>query len=139
MTSVDSLRVVSPMVSSSHSSQLSVDGLELGGGLESTLPHMSAAPMAPVVPLSVGDEQVLHDPADGRVRDTPEPGEVIAHEAVAVELEGPFRLEFEQCGQERRVIAVVAEDRGAVIATVDDVVDEAFADGSKRSGHCTRV
>jgi hypothetical protein len=60
---------------------------------------------------------------------------VIRNQAVAVALEGPPELQVANRAEERGVVAVVVEDRRAVVAAVDDVVDEAFgdrADGSWR-------
>ena len=109
------------------------------GALESTLPDVAAAVVAAVVALGVGDEQALHDPADRSLQGADQQVDVVGHQAIAIELERPPLLQVGERFEERGVILVVEEDRGAVVAAVDDMVDESVTDRSKWSGHGDRV
>ena len=109
------------------------------GALEPTLPDVAAAVVASVVALGVGDEQALHDPADRGLQGANQQVHVIGHEAIAIELERPALLQVADRLQECLVIPVVEEDRCAVVAAIDDVVDETVADRSKWSGHEVRI
>ena len=101
------------------------------GALEPALPDVAAAVVAAVVALGVGDEQALHDPADRRLAGADQQMDVVGHEAVAVELERLPLLQVGEGLEEGGVVVVVEEDRCAVVAAVDDVVDEPVVDGSQ--------
>ncbi len=95
--------------------------------------------MAAVVALGVGDQEALHQSADGGVEGADQEVDVVGHEAVAVELEGAGTLKVAEGVEEGNVVAIGVEDGGAVVAAVDDVVDEAITDRSQGSWHNPHV
>ena len=62
---------------------------------------------------------------------------MIRHEAVAVECERPPLLQIADRPEESRLVFVLVEHRGTVVAPVDDVVDEVVVDGAQGARHGT--
>lgn len=56
---------------------------------------------------------------------------MIRHQAVAVQLERPAFFELGQGAEKRRVVVRLVKDILAIIAAVDDVVDQAVVDGAQ--------
>src|SRR5262249_29527001 len=100
--------------------------------LEPPLPDMTRSPMPLVIPPGMGHGEGLEDAADrltglGAEQEV----EVVGHEAVAEEAERIALLGPRQSFDEGASVGVVLEDVGAVITTVEGVVDQALADGSR--------
>ena len=79
--------------------------------LEASLPDVAAALVEAVVAVRVRDQQALHDAADRRGGRAQEQMDVIAHQAVAVQVERLPRLEVGE-GLEERDIVAVGENTG---------------------------
>jgi hypothetical protein len=60
---------------------------------------------------------------------------MIGHQAIPVKLEGPPLLQVADGVEEGGIIVLVPEDGRTIVATVDDVVDEALSDGSQGAWH----
>jgi len=88
-----------------------------------------------VEPLGVRHEQALHDAADRCLGRSQQQMKMVAHQAVAIELERLARLQVGNHLEKGAVIGLLVEDVLAVVATIDDVVHEAFVDQSQRPWH----
>ena len=90
---------------------------------EAALPHMPMAPVMAMVAADVAGHPPLHERAEGgvggRLHDEVK---MIGHQADAEELDGIFGFcrgeQVETCG----VVAVLVEDRGATIPTIQHMV-----------------
>ena len=105
------------------------------GALEPALPNVATAPVAAMVALGVRDEEALHQSADRGLERADQEVDVVGHEAVAVERERPSLLQIADRPEESSVVLVIVEHRGAVVAPVDDVVDEVVVDGTQGARH----
>lgn len=104
--------------------------------LESALPDVAAAAMAPMVPANVRREQPLHPPREVAVVSRPQHKmKMVGHEAVA---EHTYGQAFARRGKEITkgfIIGVVAKDAGPAIAAVDDVVTDSTDGSTSGSRH----
>ena len=105
------------------------------GALEAALPDVARGAVDAVIALGVGDEEALDEAADGNVEGADQEVDVVGHEAVAVALERPGAFQVAEGVEEGGVIAVGVEDGGAVVPPVDNMVDEAWSDGSQGPWH----
>ena len=90
---------------------------------EAALPHMPVTVVVPMVAADVAGHPPLHERAEGGVGGwLHDQVEMIGHEADAEELDGIFGFrrgeQVETCG----VIALLVEDRGATVPTIQHMV-----------------
>jgi len=90
---------------------------------EPALPHMTVAPVVPVVATDMAGHPPLHERAQGRTR----PGlhdqmEMIGHQAEAEGLDGILVLRRGEQITECSVIAVLVEDGRTTVATIQHMV-----------------
>ena len=102
--------------------------------LEPSLPDVSAGTVVSMVALRVRNEQALHDAADRRFARPQHQMKMVAHQAVAVQLKRLACLQVGQRGEERLKIGRLAENQLAVVAQIDDVVNQAVGDRSQGRG-----
>ncbi len=91
---------------------------------EAALPHMSVPVVVPMVAADVAGHPPLHERAEGSVGGRlHDEVKMIRHQADAEELDGVFGFrggeQVKKCG----VVAVLMEDRGATVATIQHMVD----------------
>ena len=97
---------------------------------ESALPDVAARSVALMIPLSVRHEQTLHDSADRVAERLNEQVEMVVQEAVAVKLKGLSLFQVAERLQERLEVGVLMKDVLPVVSAVDDVINQAIADGA---------
>ena len=90
---------------------------------EAALPHMPVATVVPMIAADVAGHPPLHERAEGSVGGRlHDQVEMIGHEADAEEFDGVFGFcrgeQVEKCG----VVAVLVEDRGATVPTIQHMV-----------------
>src|SRR5215469_6296060 len=107
---------------------------------ETTLPDMAGGRRSLMVMPGVGHGQRLQDAADGlpggRLQDQME---VVVHQAIRVQPEGIAFLGLDQSVKELLKVGVVEKDAGAVIATIERVVNKDVGDQSRLSSHASSL
>ena len=88
-----------------------------------------------VIPLRVRDQQALQDAADRGLAGPDQQMKMIREQAIAVQFKRLPLLQFGQGLQERLEISLLQEHRLAIVAAVDDMVDQAVIDRSRRARH----
>lgn len=107
---------------------------------EPALPHMPVTVVVPMVAADVGGHPPLHERAEGSVGGRlHDQVEMIGHEADAEEFDGVFGFcrgeQVEKCG----VVAVLVEDRGATVATIQHMVDVSGHLSARNPRHTKRT
>ena len=88
----------------------------------------------------MGHRERLKDPADRLPGFGPHKQvEMVGHQAVTQEPEGIAILRECKCLKESEVVLVVRENHGAVVATVEGVVNQSVVDGSRKSSHTLKL
>jgi hypothetical protein len=102
------------------------------GALEPPLPDMTSAVMSFVVSPGMRDSKRLEDSADRLSGLRPdEQVKVIGHEAIAEQAKRIAVLGFGEGAEEGSPVGIVPKDIGAVVAAVEDVIDQSVIDGSR--------
>jgi hypothetical protein len=109
------------------------------GALKAALPDMAAGLVVPVVALRVRHQQALDDATYRRAARPQEQMKVIAHQAIAVELERLAVLEVGKRGEKGLKVGRLAKDTLAIVATIDYVVNQAVVDWSQGAWHSGNV
>ena len=78
--------------------------------------------MVAMITLRVRNKQALHDAADRTVSRSDQQMDVIAHQAISVQVERHAFLQIGHRLEECAIVSVAVEHRLAVVAAVDDVV-----------------
>jgi hypothetical protein len=89
-----------------------------------------------VISQRVRDQQGLHDAADRRAARPDQQVKVVAEQTVAVKIERLALFQVGQTAQEGNKILGLEKHILAVIATIDDVVNQTVVNRSKRARHC---
>jgi hypothetical protein len=87
----------------------------------------------------VRDPQALHDPADRNIARLDQEEQVNGHQAAAVEREWPAFLLVANRLEECLEVGVIAEHRSAVVAAMDDMVDQSVIDRAQWPWHPTNL
>jgi hypothetical protein len=102
------------------------------GALEPPLPDMTSAVMSFVVSPGMRDGKRLEDSADRLPGLRPdEQVKVIGHEAIAEQAKRIAVLGIGEGAEEGSPIGIVPKDISAVVAAVEDVIDQSVIDGSR--------
>ena len=94
-----------------------------GKTLEAALPDMAVAAVMPMVAAHVAGQPPLHEGTQRRLGDRPQDEmKMIGHQAEAEQLDGKLGLGRGEQLEEGGIVAVLVEDGGAAVATIEDVV-----------------
>ena len=91
--------------------------------------------MEAVVALRVRYQQALRDAADRAFSRANKHMDVVAHKAIAVQVEWFSLLQVRDRFQKRRIVAFAVKNRLAIVATVDDVVNQSVGNGAQGAWH----
>src|SRR5579875_537253 len=93
-----------------------------------------------VVMPGMGHGQRLQDPADGLSGGgLQDQMEMVVHQAISVESKGIALLGLGQGLEELVEVGIVEEDAGAVVATVEGVINQAIRHQSRLSSHASSL
>lgn len=112
-----------------------------GKTLEAALPHMAVTPVMPMVAPDMTGHPPLHKRAEGLCSSgRNDEMEMVGHQAEAENLDGMPSFRRAEQIEASGIVAILVEDGGAAVATVQHMIGMASAVATGNAGHgCSRV